>query len=560
MRRFPTARRLTVLSAILALTLPLSAAPPRARRVAAQTPAAPTAAAPSGPALSLDEAVARALAANPTVQLSQARLRRAQEQIVQVDAQARPQLRADLADTLSSNRTFSTSGGGSIQNPTLPGGGQIPVVIDQGGGGAIGGSSGGLSTNVGTTGSGVQPTSTSSGSAAGSGGAGGGATGGGGAGSISANPFAVGLFTDGVPARLPAQTTPPPTTTPVVPTFQQSVGQRNNYSARASVTQYLDIFRLIPTAKDVVNLTRDFYVLDLERVSNETALTTKNAFFSVLRAQALVGVQQEQVTAARESVRIAQARFAAGAAAQFDVVTAQTTLSNAQQQLIQAQNQLELAQASLNNALGQPQDTPITLQAPPLPAFDQTFDLNQNLETAYARRPESRQADSNLVIAQRLIKLAGATLLPTLGLVGSANYNGIASGSQSRNTEAVTAQLGIPLYDGGTTHSRVRSARIDLDTQTLSRTQLRQNVALEVRQAISNILNAQARAQASQQGVAQAQEALRLANVRYQNGRGTFLEVTNAQAQLVQARSNLLNAQFDYQSSLAQRTRALGGR
>ena len=36
--------------------------------------------------------------------------------------------------------------------------------------------------------------------------------------------------------------------------------------------------------------------------------------------------------------------------------------------------------------------------------------------------------------------------------------------------------------------------------------------------------------------------------------------MVNAQAQLAQARSNLLNAQYDYQTSLAQLTRALGGR
>ena len=58
----------------------------------------------------------------------------------------------------------------------------------------------------------------------------------------------------------------------------------------------------------------------------------------------------------------------------------------------------------------------------------------------------------------------------------------------------------------------------------------------------------------------QATEAYRLATVRFQNGIGTILDEINAQAQLAQARTNLLNAQYDYQTSLAQLVRAIGGR
>ena len=102
-------------------------------------------------------------------------------------------------------------------------------------------------------------------------------------------------------------------------------GQRNNYAGRLTVTQYVDIFRLVPAARDVEKVTRDFYAIDLDRVANETALTVKDEFYQVLRDQDSVNTQTEQVRYATENVRIAQARYTAGAAAQFDVVTAQTT-------------------------------------------------------------------------------------------------------------------------------------------------------------------------------------------------------------------------------------------
>ncbi len=86
------------------------------------------------------------------------------------------------------------------------------------------------------------------------------------------------------------------------------------------------------------------------------------------------------------------------------------------------------------------------------------------------------------------------------------------------------------------------------------------SISLEVRQAAINIRNAQGQVSAAAAGLVQAQEARRLALERYTAGLGTFLDVLNAQATLAATRTNLANAQFFYQSSLAQLVRALGGR
>lgn len=626
-------RRAATIGLALALPLTLNGLPRTWAQAPAPLapPAPPTTPTPAGRSVTLDEVVATALRNNTSVILAQERLRKAQEQITQVNAQARPQVRVDFTDTLSSNRT-SGAGGGSITNPTLPGGGQIPVIVDQGGGnssGFVGGGGGGTTLSNGQTGIGSgASTSTSgtgtSGLGTSSGGLGTGTTGtglgtgiGGNSGTgttgtgIGTGTTGIGTGTNGTgtpgtgvigtgssatgnavgthlvalatlptivndyatqtqaDSRLaqytirqtPADTTGTGGTGTGVTTTSGTRGNYNNYSGRLSVTQYLDIFNLVGTARDVQNITRDFYQLDLQRVANETALSAKSTYFNVLRYQDQVAVQQEQVNFATDNLRIAQARFNAGAAAQFDVVTAQTNLANAQNQLIQAQNTLALTEENLNNLLAVPQDEPLTLQAPPLPA-PQSPAPTQVLQTAYANRPELRQADNNIAIAQKLIKLAGASLKPTLGLVGSASYGGPSAVTSEGQHEAfsLSAVLGIPLSDGGTTRSRVRSAQIDLETQNVTRSQLRSNVELEVRQALSNLSTAQARITATTQGVAQGQEAVRLAQVRYQNGIGTLLDVTNAQANLAVARTNLSGAQYDYQTALAQLTRAEGGR
>lgn len=158
------------------------------------------------------------------------------------------------------------------------------------------------------------------------------------------------------------------------------------------------------------------------------------------------------------------------------------------------------------------------------------------------------------------MRLAGAGLLPTLGLVGNGEYTSNGSTVTPRAYAAVSVQAAVPLDDGGLTRSRVRSAQSQVQTQAVTQGQIESGISLEVRQAAVNIRNAQAEVGSAQVGAARAQEALRLARERYQAGLGTFLDVLNALAQLATTRTNLANAQYFYQSSLAQLVRAMGGR
>lgn len=635
--------------------------------------------------LTLADVVARAVGGNSGLVTARQRLQKAQELITQVNAQGRPQFRADAADTYTSYSAFApTLPNPTVTNPTLPGGGQIPVVVDQGNGFStsfIGGGGGGNAPASGfapaTTSLGASPgvggpvaapgTGTAPGGSLGSGpgqGSGPGTLGGtspggtiapGGTGSPGATPPAAPNPGIGAPGGTNGGTAAPGTTAPAAPggtaapgsapgsavpstpvptgtpggaapsgqgaglpsvvagyltdlgpapadRAEQTAsaatltaraeenarakpqdtttgggsgggttnpvtgsgaagirGERNNYAARVSVSQYIDLFGLLPAARDAQKDVRDFYSLDIERLQNETALAAKNLFFNLLLGQEQVTTQEEQVRYAQENVRITEARLRQGIVSRFDVLTAQTALSAAQQQLIAAQDQRDLAQANLSYLLGTDPDQALTLQTPPLPQ-GQAIDLKQTTQAALVRRPEVRQAGVNVSEARRLVKLAGSTLLPTLGLVASGEQAGIASQTTPRSYASLTAQLAVPLDDGGATRSRVRSARLDVDTQTLTLEQVKLNVSLEVRQATLNIRSAQAQVGAAQTGVTQGQEAVRLAYLRYQGGLGTFLDVLNALAQLARTRTNLSNAEFFYQTSLAQLVRATGGR
>jgi len=517
----------------------------------------------------MDQAVDLALANNPSVQLAKLKLENAIAQIDLTRSGGLPQITADISDTLSSEKGYSSQGASGSSGVTLPNGGAIPVVVDQGGastgtsgfssspsGGSVGTYTPPTSSTVVLTNQSVASTSTGTSSSSSTGTP------------LTASAAHTALSPADMPAVLAAYNAALQKQATSVDTshatnssgqFVQG-GNYNNYGGRISISQGIDIFGLVPAALDVSNLTRDFYLIDLRRVSNEVALTAKTDFINVLTAQDALATEQEQVDASTENLRVANAKFAAGTAAQYDVLTAETALSNAQQQLSADQNQVDLALANLNNVLGRDQQDTVTVTAPPLPPLDLKFDLNDLIKTAYIKRPELQQARSNVIIAQKLVGLNAAALYPALSVSGTANFAGAAAPGSPHDTYSVVANLSIPLYDGGATRARVRSAKITVQTQQVTEDQLKQTVALEVRQAYVSALNAQTRTASAEAGTKSAEEAFRIANIRYKNGLGTLLDITNAQAQLATARTNFTSAQQGYLTALAQLTRAEGGR
>ena len=69
---------------------------------------------------------------------------------------------------------------------------------------------------------------------------------------------------------------------------------------------------------------------------------------------------------------------------------------------------------------------------------------------------------------------------------------------------------------------------------------------------------AQKNIQAQEEGVALAQKGLRIAEVQYENGLATQLELMDAQIALNQAKMNQLNAKYEYVTALAELEKALG--
>ena len=118
--------------------------------------------------------------------------------------------------------------------------------------------------------------------------------------------------------------------------------------------------------------------------------------------------------------------------------------------------------------------------------------------------------------------------------------------------------LSFPIFEGRAVSGRVMQARTDYNQARLLEQQIEENVLLAVRSAYASWQEAVASLQSQERTIAQAEEGLRIANLRYENGVGTQLEVLAAQTANTQAKVNYINAVYDYELAIAGFLRAAG--
>ncbi|MCE5323528.1 TolC family protein [bacterium] len=319
----------------------------------------------------------------------------------------------------------------------------------------------------------------------------------------------------------------------------------------------LDINKKLGYTRDIAKYQFDIQYLSLLTTSEDLILSVKTAYYDLLRACGQQDVAQAAVDVAQTRLNNTQAMFEAGTVAKFDVTTAQTDLANLNQQLIQAKNRVLVAQAALNRVMGVDVNIPtqIVKQTPTIQGVP--VDVPAAIQTAYQKRPEVQAQEKVVKLNEKGVKLQRSSYYPTLTLAALYGYTFATTGLNTANSNYQgTLTLNIPIWNGGITRARVEQAQADVENSKDTLNQIQLGVSLDVRTAALSLEEAAKRVATTQQNVDLADEALRLANVRYNAGIALLVEVTNAESQLTQANFNNVNAMYDYATAQAQLQRA----
>lgn len=293
---------------------------------------------------------------------------------------------------------------------------------------------------------------------------------------------------------------------------------------------------------------------------NEMRSTVTNGYFQVLQAENMTKLSQEAVDRLTEHLKNVQAQYDVGVVAKVDVLRSQVELSNAEQDMIKAQNGYDVAVASLDRIVGLPMDTELKLvnlltYAP----YDN--DMNYCLTYAAEHRPELVQAQEGIRAAEGALLVArsgyqpqvGATFTQSLGEGKGDNWPG-----DGRNNWAAGIQVSMNIFDSGVTYSKIHQAKENYSKALAKYRDAVDGVNLDVRSKYLSLREAEKRIHTTDVAVERAEEDYRIAQLRYQAGVGTNTDVMDASVALTQAKTNYLQALYDYNTSKTDLKTAIG--
>lgn len=335
------------------------------------------------------------------------------------------------------------------------------------------------------------------------------------------------------------------------------VGQDQLYQATVSVTQPLYTGGRAERSAQLAQAGVAAAKVGTDIIRLSVALGAREVGYGVLRATQLAGVAASQVTAIAEHVRHAELMEQAGVVPHFDVVQANTELARARQDLIAAQTAVEQLKAQMRQVLALPHTVDLTLVDPPPPEMP-VGELPDLIDQALANHPQIQAAEARVRIARINLELAQRDMSPSVALTGSYSRQ-TAGGLGSTN---YSWQVGIvaekPIVDGGAQRGKVEAARAQLRSAELQLRQAQEQIALEVVRQFLAVNEAQEKITAAEQGVEEARERRRMAQLRYREGIAAGIEVLDADTALAAAEANLINAQYDLQLAIIRLRTALG--
>lgn len=290
-------------------------------------------------------------------------------------------------------------------------------------------------------------------------------------------------------------------------------------------------------------------------------LAAKQQYFNVLAARESEEAAHAQLAQAVVQLSASVARLRARTATRSDSLRSQIQVSNAQLALIDARNSLESANASLTRAVG----TPYLVTA----AEDDSLESTQlslddpGLRALAENAPSVQEARAELTAAVASRHGAWTNYLPSLSASYSRGGNGAGGGFFPESNEfsysgAVRFSLSLPVFNQFQREEQVTQARVAEDNAEAALRDARLAAHESLTQGLGAFRSAAERVAAQTATVEAAEEDLRVQQQRYAVGGSTQLDVLTSQAQLDQARRDLIRARYDQRVAKAQLEALLG--
>lgn len=338
------------------------------------------------------------------------------------------------------------------------------------------------------------------------------------------------------------------------------MGKLDNYAVSAEASQLLYSGGSVRAALKAAELYRDNSRLGTRRSEQELVRDIEIGFYGILLSEANVEVQRASVEQLRALVEQAEAKYRNETASEFELLSVRVRLANQEPVLILAQRNLEVAREAFRNLLHlEEHDFRLRGELSYEPVG---IEYEQWRAEGLKRRPELIQQEKLIGLWKQDVRVEKGKYLPTVrarAAYKGANPPAFFSGESGWDWSwDAGLTLEWDILDGGLRHGRLLEKSLELEKARDNLLDLERAVELQIRAAYLDLKHAAEAVAATTDNVQLAEKSMGIARTRYEVGLATYLEYTDANLALSDARLLWFSALRAHRAALAELRCACG--
>ena len=297
---------------------------------------------------------------------------------------------------------------------------------------------------------------------------------------------------------------------------------------------------------------------ELEKIQDDIIMSVSTAFMQVLMNKELLEIANDQVELTKTNIARLNELVNSGRMARGELLELESQQAQEEFKQIQAVNNLKLSLLDLAQIMEIEDFENFDVVVPENIMVDEGILLSPaNIyESALIARPEIRGAQYRVDNSATNILIAKSAYFPSLSFgasMGSGYYNMSGRDNESFSTQlknnrstSLGFSLRIPIFNRFQVRNNVRNAKIALEYSRLEIDKTKLDLRKRIEQAYYNAVGAESRWEAAQKSEVASKEAYRFAEQKYDNGRATSYELSQAKTNLARVLADQAQAKYEY--------------
>ena len=317
------------------------------------------------------------------------------------------------------------------------------------------------------------------------------------------------------------------------------------------------------TALKAARRYKDFAAQEFRTKEKEVKDAVLDAYLPALLIQENLKILDKNITNLERMEKEMSATYDAGFIEQLDVDRVVLSLANLNTEKTNLKRQMELVLNALKFTISYPMEDQLELSDNLETLMKMHEAESLSAEVDYYSRPEYKQAEIGVTLQEINLKYNKTLYYPSL--VGQASYQYGYQGDQLFHEDGFWASTGIvglglnvPIFDGFDKRSKIDRAEVALNIAQNQKKDLARLIDLQVTNARKQLETAEERLKFQHKNLELAQKIYDTTQIKYREGVGSSIELTQAEQSLYATQQNRIQAMYDVLLAKMELYKALG--